>query len=277
MHKTAVLKKRFINFEAFIISKGFVMSSLKTIKIDGLDSSTVLHLIQAAYKHGYNQINVEFTDRNIIRFREGITKDIDVLIEQTIRRLYGMKIKNSEENLIELEYNGSTEFGTIDKVLKKIFDTLLTFSEEVLIRSKQDVSVFDSARERRNELTKFISLCLRLINVLESTNAPLYHILSALGRIVNVLKYTSKRLKESDDKSIYELAEKTNRCIALFKDYFYDSSNKKLFFEFSQQRKGLGNLMNQNHYSSEDMEILTQWVSITDELLECFEATSIFG
>jgi len=268
--------------------KHTMMGGTISINADGADNSTLLHLIQAAYKKGKDRITINFSDRELIDYKKGSTEDIQGICERTVQRLYGMKITGSGTNSIVLEYQGAGSYNTVNIVLDQIFDTLLILSEEVFVRSRTDPDVLRYTKDRHDVLTKFVAFCLRLINTMPTNNAALYHMLSLIDKLVDVLKYTGKEIKSfgtysinsvseksSDRLLVYDIGAKVHECIILFKEYFDNPEDKKLFVNFSRARREIRSAVEKGHYSSEETEILMQWVGGTDLLLECFETIAL--
>ena len=105
----------------------------KTINVDNLDTSTALHLIQAAYKAGFDRIKVQFTEKELINFKTEKTETVADTVNRTIKRLFGMNITHEGPNSIVIEYQQIGNFADIPSVMDEIFTNLKFISENVLV------------------------------------------------------------------------------------------------------------------------------------------------
>ena len=246
----------------------------KSINIDGLDTSTVHHLIQAAYKAGYDQINIAFKDKNLIDFKTGEIETVYDTVDSTIGRLFGMHISFESESSILLEYKQAGNFSDVQRVLDDIFSTLVLLSENVFIKSKEDKSILEKTKEKHDLITKHVSFCMRLMNKNKGVNTSLYHILPTIDKITDLIKYVSEFVKDIDSEEIYKVAGDVHSGVLLFRDYFKSNDNSKMV-SFGKIRRDIKKEICsfKGQYSN---GLLGNLEAILDILLDLFESVNIF-
>lgn len=167
-----------------------------TIDVSHLDSSTILHTIQVAYRIGYDEIQINFTNETTHNPTRNFEERVVSVIKRTVDRLIGFEIVDIKPNLViikGLSESDPSEFNTVSKrtiflfleLTKDVFGGI-TENNEILKRTIQ---------EQHDNLTKFVSLCLRLINKSDEfceMKALYYHIYSEIDKIADVYKYLGR-------------------------------------------------------------------------------------
>jgi hypothetical protein len=249
----------------------------KQISADKLDTSTLQHLIQAAYKSGHTTILIDFQDNQIKDFKTGEIETIHDTVDKTIERLFGLKIFRELDTSIIIKYERAGSFTSVPPVMKEIVSTLRTLSENVLVLSRSNKEVLKATQEKHNLITKYVSFCLRMIN-LESKkgkyNPAVYHALSSIDKITDFLKYLSRSLEEDEEVSdIYDITERINEGINLYIEHIktHDPENIVQFSNLRRQLRKEIKALDAKHSNI----LASSLIGILDLLLDLFENSHI--
>jgi phosphate uptake regulator len=214
----------------------------KTMDITGMDRTTILLSIRSAYRQGYDTIELKYSKPVAKHLRTGEKKMISSIIYEEISRLVGVEIIQQRENSCLVKSISTVSFKDFNSILRRIFILLKDAFEDLLEGIKRgDRDLLGTIQERHDNITKFISYSIRLLNkkgyddITDLTS--FYHIVIRLEEITDVLKWTArdvlamKKLKFSD-KSLKLLADSCEG-FKLYYDFFYKLDPMKVtkFYE----------------------------------------------
>ncbi|MBD3248939.1 AbrB/MazE/SpoVT family DNA-binding domain-containing protein [Candidatus Woesearchaeota archaeon] len=212
----------------------------KTTKIDitGIDRTSVLYVIRSAYKMGCDEIELIYNKPLAKHYRKDKEEKIISIIHEEVNRLVGIEVVQQKDNFCiirDLSENSAAEF---DSALRRVFLLLNDASNDLKQAVKdRDNVLLDTIEEKHNSITKFVSYCLRLINKGKfkdpQKSMTLYHIISNLDKITDILKYSARDIREQGNKLKKEsrdIIEKINESIITYYELFYK-------FDFSKSSK----------------------------------------
>ena len=234
--------------------KGIRHSSIE-IDVTGLDRSTILYYIQNLYRAGYDEINIKFNEQTAVHFRSNEKENIVSIIHKEVNRLIGYEVIQQKENFCLIKDISSSSIQEFETVLRRIFLLLNDASSELLKGiTESNLGLIETLEEKHDSITKFISYCLRLLNKYGYDDARkttiLYHILSCLDKVIDVLKNASRdTLKfrhKLDHKSIQFFAI-VDKSIRLYTDFFFKLDLKNAS-EIYKNRNEMLNLL--YHYKN---------------------------
>ncbi len=122
---------------------------------------------------------------------------MSTIINDEVRRLIGVEVVEQKENrcVIKniLEHSGKD----FDTILRRIFILINEMTKEVVDGIKNNNrEILETMEERHDNLTRFISYILRLLNkhnYEQHQNIPtMYYLVASLEDIVDVLKWTAR-------------------------------------------------------------------------------------
>ncbi|MBI2139532.1 AbrB/MazE/SpoVT family DNA-binding domain-containing protein [Candidatus Woesearchaeota archaeon] len=206
------------------------------VDITGLDRDSLMFLIRCLYIRGYDEIHVKF-NRATTRHHK-IGKEVTVIssINQEVGRMNGIEIIQQKENYCLIKDLSEGSIKEFDTVLRRIFLLLIDGANDIILgTSEQKKYLLEGINEKHNTITKFVAYNLRLLNKFGYTESyktnSLYHTISSLDEIIDILKYVSRYIMENDVKPSKEtlaLMGSIQETLGLFHDFFYQYGNEKV-------------------------------------------------
>ncbi|MBN2422169.1 hypothetical protein JXB41_02990 [Candidatus Woesearchaeota archaeon] len=251
------------------------------IDITDYDLSSALHAIQGAYRFGYDEIKVKFSKKEIFDFKK--KKEIAVFDAVNIitSRLIGMEIISKKKDYFLIKDVSATSSKEFDNILRRIFLLLIEMSSELInIVQNRDMESLGSIVDAHDNITKFTSFCLRLLNKKgheDYRKTPfLFHIIASIDKVTDNFKYISKDLKRIDlkiTKNTFEMIKELNQAIQKFYGFFYKFEKKNIVSFVEMRRNSIFKHRNEvrkiGHIES---VIIGRCFATFDILLDLFEA-----
>jgi len=214
------------------------------VNVTNLDRSSLMFLIRALYKKGYDEINLRFDNQLAKHYR--INEDVKVIssIHQEVNRLTGIEIVQQKENFCKLKTISKTDDKELDNMIRRTFILLLDAAKDVIDAAKNGNSVLlETIEEKHDTLTKFISYCIRTINKRKTEDKNthfLYHIIATMDKIVDILKNCSRELEGFNKKVKKESLEVLNKTYSSFEKFYelfykYNAETVKILSENKEQ------------------------------------------
>ncbi len=214
------------------------------IDITPLDRSSVLHLIRALYRAGYTTIRLRFKKQLTTHYRTKQEKMYTMIIHEEVNRLSGLEIIEEKENIVVLRGLSEMDIGEFDTVLRRIFMLIGDAFNDYLTGVKNnDHALIGTVEQKHDTITKFISYCLRILNIKGYKNPEkitfIYHIIASLDKITDVIKYaarSSTTLKTKMHPQAVEIVEAISKIMHQYQEIFYKFEIEKVK-KFSEQRE----------------------------------------
>ena len=206
------------------------------VDITDLDRDSLMFLIRCLYIRGFDEIHVRFSKATTRHHKIG--KEVTVIssIHQEVNRMNGVEVIQQKEDYCLIKDISEGTIKEFDTVLRRIFLLLVDASQDLLTGIKDGKEyLLESINERHDTITKFIAFNLRLLNKYgypETTKTTsLYHTISSLDEIIDILKYVSRYIVDNHvhpSKETNSIMESIHKTICLFHDFFYGYDNKKV-------------------------------------------------
>jgi phosphate uptake regulator len=245
------------------------------IDVTGLDRSSLVLLIRNLYKLGYNEIHINFKGQSTSHFRLNSEKTILSVIHEEVNRLIGMEVVQQRENSCTIKVLSEMNFSEFDPMLRRIFLMMIDTSNDLIKGAeKGDKLLLQTIEEKHNTITKFVSFCLRLLNTKGYTSQHkttiLYHVITVLDKILDILKNTGRVLVELSpiiNPASKKIMEDIHDAIAEYYELFYKFDNKSVV-RISQIRDSVLNGIkdNYNSFSKKELVAITGMSCIVDML-----------
>ena len=224
----------------------------KKIEIDvtGLDRTSILYTVLALYKIGYDEINITFNEPFTIHYRTNENKKVISVIHEVVNRLTGFEIIQQKENFCIIKDISETSNKEFDSALRRVFLLLIDASRDLLEAAKnKNFALADTIEEKHNTVMKFISYCLRILNKKGHPDYKktivIYHILSNIDKIVDVLKYAARDLikfKLNLSKEALPILDGVNNSIEKYYEFFYKFDQNKIKELYENRNRILENI-----------------------------------
>jgi phosphate uptake regulator len=205
------------------------------IEVTGIDRTSLLYAIRSAYKMGYDDIKLLDKKTIAMHYRIDVDETIISIVHEEVNRLIGVEVVQQKEDFCiikDLAELSATEFNSS---LKRVFLLVTDASKDFAAAIKTgDALLLKTIEEKHNSITKFVSYCLRLINKgkypFYKKGLILYHIISNLDKIADILKYSARDILSLNVKMKKETIEMLT-CIFdqinSYHDLFYKFDFKK--------------------------------------------------
>jgi phosphate uptake regulator len=251
-----------------------------SVDVTKLDRTSILLYIQSLYRFGYNEIEVKFSKPTTTHYRKNERVSISSVVHLIVNRLIGIEIVEQTSNRILIKYITKEAEEDFKVILRRTFLLLKETANNLLegIRSN-DMNLVRTIEEYHDNITKFVSYCLRLLNKYGYPDVKktsfFYHIIAAIDKIVDVLKYNARdilKYKEKFNKETITIWEYINNSIMKYYELFYNF-DFSLVDELSKNRDFVKNLIKDKmkKIPQEELILLTNMKQILEILLDLTE------
>jgi phosphate uptake regulator len=200
------------------------------IDVSELDRDSLMFLIRALYKNGYDEIKLNCTKTEIPHYRLNTQVRIIDVISKEITRLHGMDLFSQKEDYFIIKNIADDSPKALDNMLRRIFLLTIESMNDLHIGlKKNDNLVINSVQLKHDNITKFIAYSQRIINKFGYDNKrksdTLYHILEIIDEIVDLVKFQARLLekfKSKITKDPIQVSEKIAEAFGLYYKMFYN-------------------------------------------------------
>ena len=251
--------------------------------ITDLDFSSILHEIRSAYRMGYDDILLTYSNNEAISFQDGKKYKIRNIIQNEVKQLVGVEVINQKDDFSHIKDISATSEKEFDNILRRIFLILVDIGDD-LVKGAKDFNkdLLDHIYEKHVTITKFISFCLRLLNKkgypdFRKTRV-LYHIIASMDKVTDYYKFCAKDLidygKKINPKTL-GLLKSINHAIYLFYEIFYKYDKEKVV-EISKIKWSMRNQIKKlKGIPTDELMILTHVENCLEILLDLMEAVMV--
>lgn len=207
------------------------------VDITGLDRTSILYCIESIYRLGYDEIKVIFNKPKARYLRTDTEVRVISVVHYVISRLPGFEIIQERENFCLIKDIQNVSSKEFDSMLRRIFLLLLDAFEDLIkgIETKNS-STIEMVKEKHDSITKFVSYCLRSLNKTGYDDPKkdfiLYHILSSLDKVADILKIVSRNLlryKIVLGKESIAIMENMLKSFELYQEVYYKFEISKVY------------------------------------------------
>jgi phosphate uptake regulator len=208
-------------------------SHRKTIDIDitGIDRTSIIYVIRSAYKMGYDDIKLIYGHPLAKHFRISKNEKVISVVHEEVNRLVGIEVVQQKENFCMIKDLSEPSSAEFDSALRRVFLLINDASKDLIEAIKtNDRVLLETIEEKHDSITKFVSYCLRLINKGKYQDYKkgliLYHVISNLDKITDVLKYSARNLMKLKGKLKKDTIKILEYILKSIPDYY------ALFYKF---------------------------------------------
>ncbi len=260
--------------------KGIEFNEIE-LDLTGLDRSSIMHLIRAVYKKGYDEMAFKFQNPTTPHFRLKHEEKVISIIHQECNRLVGAEIIKQKEDFCLIKVISQGSIKELDTILRRIF-ILLRDAHQELIKALEegDLILLETIEEKHDTISKFVSYCLRLISKHgygnEQRMCLVYHTIASLDKIADVIKYVAREglnYKKPISKQTHKVLESINSSIRSYCEFFY-RFDKDRIVEFMKNRDEARHLISSysKNISPQENIILNRMENNLEILLDLVEA-----
>jgi phosphate uptake regulator len=199
------------------------------IDISDLDRSSIMFYIRSKYRKGYDEINIRFKNTYTTHYRTSQKVRVIDVIEEEVNRLIGIEIVQQKEDSCLIKDLSEPKIQEFDNMVRRIFLLLVDISNKFIEGlEKENKELLATIEEKHDILTKFISYCARLINKRGYYDFKkisfIYHIITTLDKIVDIIKYSNRYYLEFNKKlrkDSLHILKKIDKSIQLYYELFF--------------------------------------------------------
>lgn len=258
-------------------------SHKKKIEIDitGIDRTSILYSIRSAYKRGFDEIKLVYNSPLSKHFRIEKEEKVISIIHEEVNRLVGIEVIKQKENFCIIKDLSEPTSSEFDSALRRVLLLMNDAASEIVVSIKDnDLISLETVEEKHDSVTKFISYCLRLINKGKYSDVSkgmlLYHIISNLDKVTDVLKYSSRSIRELNKKLSKDTVDIMKMILSSIEDYYdlfykFDfNKSSKMYKNRDECLKSITNM--RKKVSPEELLILEKTASILELITDLSEA-----
>lgn len=243
------------------------------LDVSGLDRSSLIYYLRAAYRSGFDLIEVRFNKPLTHYYRTNEGQKIVSIIHKEVDALIGIEIIQQKDNFCLVKSVSNPTFDEFETLFRRVFilylDALKDFIEAI---KDNNFVLVETIEEKHQSITKFVSYCLRLLNKKgfnsQIKNNLYYHTLETIDKLSHILKYSarfvsSKKLKIS--KKSIQILQKINDSINIYYNLFYKFDLQRVA-QFYENREKTVHLFYSSikHINKDEIIILEKMIGIPE-------------
>lgn len=225
------------NFVVIATDHGINLEKVE-VDVTGLDRSSLMFLIRSLYKIGYDEIDLKFKEQIIKHYRTSSERTVLSVVHEEISRLSGIEIMQQKEDFCVLKTITEMSPQDLDVAIRRSFLLLLDMSEDLLkAADKRDEALLSTLEEKHNTITKFLSLCMRIINKKgcgdKRKTVINYTILTLMDKTLDLLKNTGRlllSLKPMISAEVLTIMVTIHKSLREFYKFYYEPSNTSIMY-----------------------------------------------
>lgn len=257
---------------------------LKEISLDvsELDRTSTMLYIRSAYRKGFDNINVNFTHPTTPHFRKKEERDYISVINSEVNRLVGLEVVKQTENLCELKDFSDENTEEFSSLVVKVFLQINDAMKDLIKGfEKNDTTLLKTIEQKHDSTTKFISYCLRLLNKKHqfevSKSHMIYHIISSLDLVMDIIKYSARRGMDYNKplkKESIKICRIIQDALSAYYDLFYKFKLQSMSEVIKLRDEVIFELNKELKIPTQELLILNDMKLITDIIRDLAEAKS---
>lgn len=233
------------------------------VDISNMDRDSVMFLIRALYKNGYDEIILNFKKNKVENIRTGKTLNMMDVITTEVSRLNGMEVFNQKENRCILKSLSEDSSKVFDTILRRVF--ILTHEAIEDLRDgfrDRNMGLLESIQSKHDTITRFTNYSQRLLHKVgdpkHRRTDTLYHIIEVIDELMDIVKFSARDILKMKIKASKESIKIYDKIHSSFELYY------KLFYNFNLEDV---TMINRNRYEIINMLVKSSNVLPKKELM----------
>jgi len=247
-----------------MISTGNV-SETGSVEVDvsNLDRDSLMFLIRALYKNGYDEIILNFSNSKVknVRTKQNVNT-VDIIMRE-VSRLNGMELFNQKENRCVLKSLSEDSSKVFDTILRRVFILTQEAIEDLRDGFRDNnIALLESIQSKHDTITRFTNYTQRLLHKVgdpkHRRTDTLYHILEVIDELMDIIKYNARDILKLNIKASKQSVKIYDKIVESFGDYY------RLFYSFNLKEIAR---INETRYNLVEMLLKTAAVLPKKELM----------
>jgi phosphate uptake regulator len=269
-----------------IISTGKIAEA-GTVEVDvtGMERDTLMFLVRALYKNGYDEVVLNFKNNKTKNLRTGESSSTMEIISKEVSRLNGMEIFKQKPNQCTIRSLSDESSKVFDTMLRRVFILTLEAIDDLRKGFKEgDDVLLESIQQKHDTITRFVVYSQRLLHKLgdpkHRRTDVLYHILEVIDELMDLIKFSARDLlkyKISPSKRSIKIYDKVHESFELYYKLFYHF-NIGLVTQINTNRYEILNMLvkSANILHKKELMVLTNMEQVTEKILNLTVSTMSF-
>jgi phosphate uptake regulator len=249
------------------------------IDIDGMSVSLVWNYLNSIYRAGYQEIDINFSEKNIRNIKTGKEEKTLEVISKITDKMVGMEIISHSKNSCKIKEVSQLKTEEYSNVLNRIFLSLIVMANDILeaIKKKDKESLENIYTYSETNINKLSDYCMKILNSrgledFKKSNSN-YLTIFILEEVGDLYSEIARNMAESQKKispEIISIFEEINALLELSKKLFLNQK-KETYINFHEERNRVKNKIKKAEEScgKNDGLVLFLLTGITDKLMEC--------
>lgn len=223
--------------EVTIKTHGSLKEKIIRKDVSNLDRTSLIYFIQSLYRYGYNELELSFKEHKTTHYRTKKEIPYTKVLQYICSRLVGYEIISQRAGSCTIKYIGGEEKEDFTVILRRIFlmmnETMENLVKGFETNDKEILAIID---EEHDNITKFISYCLRLLNKQGYENqrktSIYYHLIAQLDKVLDIIKYTGRGESQSKTRKypseVIKIAKEVSKSFRLYYELYYNFDMKRV-------------------------------------------------
>ncbi len=260
--------------------KGVRMGKI-SVDITGLDRTSVIVYMQSLYRFGYEEVELKFRNRMVPHYRKGEDVSVSSVLHYVVGRLIGFEVIEEKANVFRIKYLQREEREDFKVVLRRIFILISNLMDDMVSAlEKNDSGMLETVEDRHDNITKFVSYCLRLLNKFGYPDVKktcfYYHVIASLDKLTDILKFCARdslKMKIRPGKEAMEVMKVIKHSFDIYHDMFYKFDMKKAD-SLNENRTKVKDMIFEraDRLPGKDLMTVSKFMQIVEILLDLSEA-----
>ncbi len=175
--------------------EGHTHKSVATVQVDGLDRTSIMLTIRAAYRQGYHTIHVQHNNIHAEHLRVQEQVSIPSVIHTEVNRLIGVEIVDQQAHKTTIQELSKPSSEELRGVHRKLF----TMTHQLILHLADQDSEQIDIEQRHDVITRTASFVIRTARggaqLTSLEREQFLHAASSIDIIVDIIKYHKRTLQ----------------------------------------------------------------------------------
>lgn len=244
------------------------------IDISGLNRKLIEKYILVAYKKGFSEITIKYKNEMAYSLKKKENVSVFEIIEEKVRNLIGLELVSCEKNKCVLKEVAEVRKEELQNIIKHSMTLLNKFIVSTGERAKKGKLDFSEIDINENNIDKFITLALRIINIKGLTNDSLsiHDFVLSLEEISDELAYFFKLVSGKKVSKQFDFNYQRVVDAASLMQSVYFVFNKEKIMKIAELRRSFYDSLEKDKFSLEEKELLRVLASVFNKILNVVES-----
>lgn len=176
------------------------------LHVDGLDRTSIMLAIRAAYRQGHHTINVNHSKQTAEHLRTQEEVSIHSIVHTEVNRLIGIEITEQRTGQLVIQELSTPSQDELRSIYRKLF----TITNQLILQLPSPESSDIGFEERHDVITRLASFVIRTgrngARMTSLEREQLLHTASSIDTIIDIIKYYQRHEKNTPKEFATQLS-----------------------------------------------------------------------